>query len=382
MRRRRVLRCGAAVAVAALVAGCSATGSSSSSSSSTVVAKGQTLVINLSQPPGADSVEKQVLEAEQLACQKLGGSISGTSLSVRCQVVQTAELSGNARAAIQDESSIAYIGEIGPGTSEQTVGIVNALDLPTVSPTDTALELTQATSAVPGAPGHYYEASGTYGRTFARIAPTSAQEAQAVVAEMKKLGVHSVYVTGDTSDYGKALVAAVHSAASGQGITVNNSPTGADAIFYGGNSPSAAEHYAQSASGTAASARLFLPSGLAGLNFGAGGWSRFRAVYVSQPGPVPGADKAFVSEFTSRYGSAPAPEAAFGYAAVQAVVHVLGQAGKSVKDRATVVRDLHKLSGLSSVVGPISIDSSGDSSLGASAFVFSRLRGGTLVPVH
>lgn len=375
--RRRVLRLGAGLAVCALLGGCSSTGSSSSSSNS-VVAKGSTLVIYLSQPPDGNPVQKQVLEAEQLACSQLTGSISGTSLSVKCDTVADGELSNNARAAIQDESSIAYIGEIEPGDSEQTLGITNAEDLPQVSPTDTAVELTQSVSAVPGSPGDFYEALGTYGRTFTGIAPTSAQEAKAVLAEMKKLGVRNIYVTGDTSDYGKALQAAVRSDASAEGITVNNSEASVDAIFYAGNSSSAAERYATGASSTAVSDKLFLPSALAGLDFSSGGWSRFKTIYVSQPGAASGADKSFVSSFTSRYGS-PDPQAAYGYAAVQAVIHVLHEAGKSANNRGTVVADLHKLQDFSSVVGPISINSSGASSLGPSAFVFSQVRGGTLV---
>jgi ABC-type branched-subunit amino acid transport system substrate-binding protein len=373
-------RLGAGVAVAALVAGCSTTGSSSSSSNA-VVAKGSTLVIYLSQPPSANPVQKQVLEAEQLACQQLTGSISGTSLSVKCDTVGDRELSDNARAAIQDESSIAYVGEIEPGDSEQTLGITNAQDLPQVSPTDNAVELTQAVSAVPGSTGKYYEAESTYGRTFTGIAPTSAQEAQAVLAEMKKLGVRNLYVTGDTSDYGEALQAAVRSDASAQGITVNNSEAAVDAIFYAGDSPSAAERYAAGASSTAVSDKLFLPSALAGLDFSSGSWSRFKSIYVSEPGAASSADKRFVSHFSSRYGS-PDPPAAYGYAAVQAIVHVLHEAGKSANDRGAVVAGLHKLSNFSSVVGSISIDSSGASSLGPSAFVFRQVRGGTLVALN
>lgn len=370
------------MAVAALLGGCSASGSSGSSSSSAVTAKGSTLVIYLSQPPSADPVQKQVLEAEQLACQQLSGSISGSSLSVKCDTASGAKLSDNARTAIQNVSAIGYLGEIQPGSSEQTLGITNALDLPQVSPTDTAVELTQSVSAVPGSPGNYYESSGTYGHTFFRIAPTSAQEAKAVLAEMKKLGVHNLYLTGDGSDYGKALAGAIHQGAASTGLQVTSSPSGADAAFFAGNSATAAEHFAASAASSASSVQLFLPSALAGLNFASGDWSRFKAVYVSQPGVTGNADKSFVSQFSSRFGSRPQPQAAYGYAAVQVLVHVLDEAGKSAANRTTVVRDLRKLSGFSSVVGTISIDSSGDSSLGPSAFVFSRVQGGSLVPLQ
>jgi ABC-type branched-subunit amino acid transport system substrate-binding protein len=364
---RRALRWGAGVAVAALLAGCSAAGSSSSSANS-VTAKGSTLVIYLSEPASADPVQKQVLAGEQSACSHLAGSIPGTSRSVKCDTVQLGTLSANARDAIQNESSIAYIGEIQPGDSEQTLGINNAQDLLQVSPTDTAAELTQSVAAVPGSPGVFYEAAGTYGHTFARIVPTTEQEAQAVLAEMKTLGVRNLYVTGDTSDYGKVLQAAVRADASAHGITVNSSQTAVDAIFYGGDSPAQAEHYAAGASSTATATKLFLPSGLAGLNFASGPWSRFRAVYVSEPVPGAGASPRLAS-----------PQEAFGYAAVQAVIHALHEAGSSVTDRAIVVKDFHKLSDLPTAVGSLSINAQGDSSLGAASFGFATVRGGRLV---
>jgi ABC-type branched-subunit amino acid transport system substrate-binding protein len=353
--------------MAALLAGCSATGSSGSSANS-VTAKGSTLVIYLSEPASANPAQKQVLEGEQLACSQLAGSITGTSRSVKCDTAQMGTLSSNARDAIQDESSIAYIGEVQPGDSQQTLGINNAQDLLQVSPTDTATELTQSVAAVPGSPGIFYEAAGTYGRTFARIAPTTEQEAQAVLAEMNKLGVHNLYVTGDSGDYGKVLQAAVRSGASSHGLTVSASQSGADAIFYGGNSSADAEHFAASVSSTAGSTKLFLPSGLAGLDFTSGPWSQFRAVYVSEPVPGAGASPHIAS-----------PQEAFGYAAVQAVIHVLHEAGSSVTNRATVVKDFHKLNGLTTAVGTLSVNADGDSSLGAGSFGFARVRGGQLV---
>ncbi|HET9720817.1 MAG TPA: hypothetical protein VFP55_12125 [Solirubrobacteraceae bacterium] len=354
--------------MAVLVAGCSGTGGSGSSSASSVTAKGTTLVIYLSEQSSPNAMQQQVMAGEQLACRQLAGAIPGTNRSVKCQTASAPKLSDNARTAIQNESAIAYIGEITPGDSEQTLGINNAQDLLQVSPTDTAVELTQSVAAVPNSPGAFYEAGSTYGRTFARIAPTSAQEAQAVLGEMKKLGVRSVYVTGDSSDYGLALQAAVRSGASAQGLTVSAGQSGADALFYGGSSFSGAQTFAARAASAASSARLFLPSALAGMDFSTGPWSQFRAVYVSEPVPGAGASPHLAS-----------PAEAFGYAAVQAVIHVLHVAGKSVTNRSTVVKDFHRLSGFATAVGPLSISASGDSSLGAGAFAFARVRGGRLV---
>jgi ABC-type branched-subunit amino acid transport system substrate-binding protein len=385
----RLLPVAACLAVAAALAGCSSTGGASTATA--VKAKGSTLVIYLSQPPAMNPVQKQVLQAEQLACPSSPQPVGGTHFSVRCNVVARSEPSANAREAIQDESTIAYVGEIQPGTSEQTVGITNALDILQVSPTDTAVELTQETQMEPRnapkpnvsrAPSHYYESGSAYGRTYARIVPSSAQEAAATVAEMKKLGVKALWVQHDGSDYGRALAAAVRTDANAQGLAIQPSETASDAIFYAADSTSAADTFARNASSTATAEKLFLPSALAGLSFGSGGWSRFRSIYVSQPGVPASADKAFRAQFAARYpGAPPGPQAVFGYAAVQTVLHAIDVAGKNANDRATVVRDLHHLSGFASKLGPLSIGGGGDSSLGSSDFVFSRVRAGKLVPV-
>ena len=84
------------------------------------------------------------------------------------------QISDQARTVIQDKTAIAYLGEIVPHSSYASLGITNALDLLQVSPTDTALELTQASPVVPGSPDTYYESMSTYGQTFARVVPTSA----------------------------------------------------------------------------------------------------------------------------------------------------------------------------------------------------------------
>src|ERR1700728_4560271 len=124
------------------------------------------------------------------------------------QLLVDHELSEHARQAISDKSAIAFIGELAPGASEQSAGITNAQDLLQVAPTDTALEMTLHTPTLPKAPRYFYESPGSYGRTFARVVPNSAVEAKATVAEMKALGLTSVYVSSDGSDYGAAIAEA------------------------------------------------------------------------------------------------------------------------------------------------------------------------------
>jgi ABC-type branched-subunit amino acid transport system substrate-binding protein len=350
---------------------CGSTGGTSS-----VTATGSTLTIYASAPPGAPYAA-DLLDAERLAFQQFqsasGGKVS--KFSVKFVAATASTLSDNARTAIENTGAVAYIGELAPGSSANTMGITNAQDLLQVSPTDTAIELTQATPAVPGAPDDYYESRKTYGRTFVRVVPDAGREAKAQAQAMSSLGVKSLYVTSDGSPYGAAVARAVKGAAGSAGVTVSASKAGADGIFYGGSSTSAFDALA-SANPTV---KVFGPSALATATPPAGD----RNVYVSVPGflgkQLPTAGKKFVSDFTSAYGHAPATQAVFGFEAVRAVLAVLQGAGAKANDRATVVRDFFGLkAGANSAVGPYSINSNGDTSI--SPFVLTRSTSGKLVP--
>jgi branched-chain amino acid transport system substrate-binding protein len=358
----------------------------------TVTVSGQTLTIYASAPRSATGpASTDVLDAERLALSQMGSKVSGFTINFK---VLTAKPSANARTTIQDTSAIAYLGELEPGISAGTIGITNAQDLLQVSPTDTALELTRSTPAVPGAPDDYLEAKSTYGRTFARVAPSSSAEAKAQVALMRSLSVKKLYVTNDRSPYGKAIAYAVRNDASGAGISVAQGPpsaggfssSGADALFFGASregAGTAARLFGSVAQGAAHPVRLFAPSALTTPQFASSLGAAKLNLYVSQPGFMPNgysslAKTQFVKPFQARYGHAPSTEAIFGYEAMAAVLSVLHKAGGDANNRTTVVHDFFAIRNRGSVVGTYSIDSEGDPSI--APFVFSRFEGGTLVP--
>ena len=222
------------VLTVALLGGCAQQGGGS------VTVSGKSLTLYISTPVGAaasDPVAQDVIDAEQLAFGDHHAEVSGFTLNLK--VLHGAKLSDNARTAISDTHAIAYLGEIQPGDSADSLGITNDQDLLQVTPTDTAVELTQQSSAVPGSPGNYYEALKNYGRTFTRVVPTSAKEAKAQTSEMQSLGVKQLYIASDGSDYGKAIAAALRGDVSGAGITVASSASGADAVFLAGRDPAA-----------------------------------------------------------------------------------------------------------------------------------------------
>jgi len=378
--RSRVLARGRAACACALlsaaVAGCTSSGSGNSS----VTVSGNVLRIYVSAAAtDQPQVAQDVLDAEQLAFSQ-GPHTVGT-FTILMRPVRGSTVSEQARTVIQDSSAVAYLGEVVPGSSFASLGITNALDILQVSPTDTALELTETTPAVPNAPDGYYESLSTYGRTFARVVPTSGDEAKAQVQEMQALGVSKLYVSSDGSDYGRAIANAVTHDVGG-GITLVSSQAAADGVFYGSASPSVAARFFNRIAGANPSAMLFGPSALDAPRFVSALSSSVRNLYISVPGFLKAdlnqAGNTFVSQFDARFGHVPAVQAIFGYEAMAAVLSVLKEAGASANSRGTVVKDFFAIKNRQSVLGTYSINSNGDTSI--APFVFKRLRGGQLVP--
>jgi branched-chain amino acid transport system substrate-binding protein len=359
------------------LAGCS------TQTNSVVSVTGSTLTIYGGQPSGSvgGQTATDVLDAEKLALQQTGSKIGKYTVSF--VPLHGATVSDDARTAVQNQSAIAYLGEIEPGTSQDSVEITNELDMLQVSPTDTAVYLTQPTPAVPGAPGKYYPSSSSYHETFARVVPNTAQEAKAIVSEMQALHLSKLYVTDDGQPYGASIALEVRQDAPAHGLTVVSSPSGADAVFYGGNSASAATAALDRAADASPSAKLFAPSALYDTTF-AGGLSASAQhnLYVSSPGftttTLTPAGQQFESSFASAYGHSPAPQAIFGYEAMAAVLSVLKEAGGAAGNRGLVVSDFRSIKDRNSVLGTYSIQN-GDTTI--APFIFAQYRKGALAPL-
>jgi branched-chain amino acid transport system substrate-binding protein len=371
-----------AVSICAFVAALALAGCSTQASSGVTVS-GTTLTIYGSQPPGGASAQSpaaDVLDAEQLAFQQNGSTVG--KYKVRFIKLDGATLSDNARASVEDKSTIAYLGELEPGTSQISVEINNELGILEVSPVDTAVYLTQATPAVPGSPGKFYPSSSTYHQTFARVVPNSAQEAKALVAEMQSLSLTKLYVASDGGPYGTSIALEVRQDAPSHGLTIVSTAADADAVFFGGNVVATATKAVDQAAVASPSAKLFVSSALYDDAFVAGlSAAAQQNLYVSSPGFLPSglapAGRQFVTAFRAAYGHEPAPQAIFGYEAMSAVLAVLKQAGAQAASRSTVVSDFGSLHNRQSVLGTYSIDA-GDTTI--APFIFARPEAGRLVP--
>ncbi len=402
LARRRALTSCACISLAAALAGCT------TAASSTVSVTGKTLTIYSSNPasnpaPAASGQQaSDVLSAERLALEQAGGQV-GTFKVVLKPLTGTTftEFTDNARTAVKDSSTIAYLGELAPGTSyAASVPITNELGILQVSPGDTAIELTQSTPAVPSAPNHAYPFLKTYGRTFGRVVPSAALEARAQVQEMKALHVKELYVAGEAGSdtYGAAVALAVRQVAASTAPAIKVVPgkvnaasikaSRADALFLGTASPSTAARAFDELAAVDPKVKLFGPSALAGEAFAAGVSSPAaqRNVYVSSPGflngtgPTP-AGRKFGADFQAAYHHAPGAQAIFGYEAMAVLLDALRQADKSAGTRNVVAHDFFALKDRPSVLGTYSMNADGDIELAAGApFVFSHFKQGRLVP--
>jgi branched-chain amino acid transport system substrate-binding protein len=372
---------GCVVAVSLFVAGC---GGTQGTNNEAVTVAGATLSIYAAQPPGdtGGQAAVDVVDAEQLAFDASDRKVGAYNLAFH--VIHGDEVSADARKAVSDKTSIAYLGEVVPGTSGVSVQITNELGLLQVSPTDTAAYLTRAVPQVKHSPTHFYPAHSDFHATFARVVPTTVDEAKALVARMQKVGVKTLDIGDDGSEYGESVAAEVRSGAAAAGITVSSSPSGADGVFYAGEPGAAATQALDAAASAAPQAKLFAPSALYDDTFVAGLSSAAqKALTVSSPGflkaDLDAAGQQFEQTFQSTYHHAPVPEAIFGYEAMRAVLATLSEAGGHVAVRQIVVRDFRDLmrSTNNSVLGKYTING-GDTNI--APFVFADVTGGKLVP--
>ena len=181
-------------------------------------------------------------------------------------------------------------------------------------------------------PDKYYESLSTYGRTFARVVPTTNVETTALIDQMRTLGVTSLYTATDGSDYGQTLAYEVR--ASSGAPTAASSASAAGGVLFAGSSLTKAASVFDNAVAANPNVKLFAPSALDDDAFVASLTPAARRnLYVSTPGLEPrqlaAAAPAFASDFRTTYGHEPAPEAIFGYEAMSALLAVLHGAGSA-----------------------------------------------------
>jgi branched-chain amino acid transport system substrate-binding protein len=316
------------LAVLAL-AGCGVTASSEIGAPVTVYVS-----LPLTGPRAADG--RDAADGARLALEQASGKAG--SLEVRGRFLDDAKgkawdpatVGDNARAAVQDSSAAAYLGELDSEPTRASVPITNDAGLVEVSPGAGAVDLTRPAAGYPDSPERYRPSGSA---SFARVVPDDEVQVGEVVDWLSQEGARSAFVVSDGSPFGDLQASEFEQAARERGVEIAVGRSQADAVF---DTATQLLTMARPRAQTLTTAEVMYPARLPGKDF---------------PG-----------RFESRFGRAPGPYAAYGYEAMQLILSAVGDAGTSADRFRQSVRDgiLDSQRLDESVLGPYSITPDGD----------------------
>ena len=210
----------AAAALAALLSGCGGTDEPTR-------VEGKTATVYSSSPRHGVSAARAraVLAGERRALADAGGRAGGLRIRL-VELPTTADdpahpwdpalVSTNAHRAVDDPSTIAYLGELDYGASAVSLPITNDAGLLQVSPGDGLTSLTRRPPGRPRAgPERYYPADE---RTFVRVGPSDLEEAEWLVERVRASGALRLATVFDREIYGRELAGQIATLARRAGI--------------------------------------------------------------------------------------------------------------------------------------------------------------------
>jgi branched-chain amino acid transport system substrate-binding protein len=404
-RLKRAAAAGAALLVpVALIAGCGA-----SKHKGTTVPSGTTLTIYsslpFSGPRRRDALD--IRDAEQMALREHGDRVGKYTIryislddaSAKKKGWDPNATSANARTASQDQTTIAYLGDLDSGASAISIPVTNAVGILQVSPGSTAVGLTQGgPGADKGEPDKYYP---TAMRTFGRVMPSDSVQGAVAARYMADKGCTELYILHDAELFdGDGLAEVVAATAPAAGIQVLGEDviepgatdlgkqakevrtSGADCVFFGSVAADRAGPAIEAIHAAVPGAKLFAPAQLATHAFVSSLSSGAQAVtYLTSPTLppklTPAAGRRFAAAFAAANHHAPSADAVFGYEAMQAVLASIRDAGKKGAQNQAVIKAFLALHDRQSALGTYSIDKRGDTTL--TQFAGYRVRDGRLV---
>jgi branched-chain amino acid transport system substrate-binding protein len=376
------------------VAGCGGSSSNSNNISGTNLTVYSSLPLQGANRPNSVATNN----GAQLALAAVGGKIGKYTITFKQLDDSTAQAgkwdpgqtTSNAHTAVNDKTTIGYLGEFNSGASAISIPILNRAGIPQISPSNTAVGLTSnAAGATPGEPLKYYP---TGKRTYARVVPKDTVQAAAQVALQKSEGCTKVYVLDDQEVYGQGLATNFKLAAQTQGLSVTGvqgydpkaanyrslaqqvASTGANCVFISAIVDNNAVQLTKDIAAALPKAKIFGPDGVEVNTYfdpTKGGIPAtldprvFMTVATLPPANYPPAGQAFFKDYQAKYGT-PQAYAVYGYEAMSLMLDAVKRAtnnGTSDVSRAKVVAGIFATKDRTSVLGTYSIDPNGDTTL-------------------
>jgi branched-chain amino acid transport system substrate-binding protein len=376
--------------------GVAACGSSDSGSGGSSKSKSVTIYSSLPLQGASRGNSEAVNNGAKLALQAVGGKVNGITVNFKTLDDSTAsagkwdpgQTQSNARKAVQDKSTVAYLGEFNSGATTNSLPILNEAGIPQVSPSNTAQGLTaKGLGSAPGEPDKYYP---TGKRTYARVVPRDEIQGGADVQAMKDDGCKKVYIVNDKEVYGQGLATVVQQTAPKDGIQVVGNDgydpkasnyrslaskiasKGTDCFFGSIIVDNNGTQLFKDVAAGVPNVKMYGPDGVAEATFTdpkQGGVPASIApkikitVATLAQDKYPPAGQKLLKDYQTTYHKKPETYAIYGYEAMSLILDAMKRAGSSANDRAAVNDQIHKTKDKESVLGTYSIDQNGDTSL-------------------
>jgi branched-chain amino acid transport system substrate-binding protein len=356
---------------------------------------GDTLTVFSSLPLQGPEAERSqsIIDAEKLALEQAGGKAGSFKVNFAFSDDSTAggdtpgwnpdKTAENARKAVQNPRTVAYIGDLDSGASAVSIPITNEAGFAQVSPGSTSVGLTKLVpGAEKGEPDKFYPSGD---RNFARVVPADDVEASAAATWAKRLGARTVFILGDRSVEGDGLAELFRAAAQKGGLEVLDfdradprakdyrdlaskvEKANPDAVFFGGGVESNALTLWNDLHAALPRARLIGSHDLLVSEFyrrlGAAESRTYLTSVAQDTRQLPPRGQRFVRDYRREFGRAPDPFAAYGYTAMALLIDALGRAGGDANQRDKIIDELLDTDDFASPVGVFSIDENGDTSL-------------------
>ncbi|MDX6642186.1 MAG: branched-chain amino acid transport system substrate-binding protein [Solirubrobacteraceae bacterium] len=381
--------------ICALALGASACGSSKKSGSNAEI-KGSTLTIYSSMPlQGAAGGQNQAaVNGAKLAVKDVGGKIGkytinyvplddATAAAGKADDAKTGE---NARKAVADKTTVAYLGEYNSGATKISLPTLNKGGIAQVSHANTNPGLTtNKPGSQPGEPDKFYP---TGRRTYARVVPTDIIQGAAIASVAKSDGCKSIHIWNTQTPYSKGLAENLQRAATKLGIKVEGddgidpkaanyrsaaATIKADCFVFTGEVENNGVQAYKDVSTAHPSIKLYGGDGVLTNEFAspktglpANVASKFKGTIATlDPAQFNAAGKKFFADYDKTYHTSnPDPYAIYGYESMALLLDSIKRAeAKGKLTRKAVVDALLSTKDRQSVLGTYSIDSNGDTTL-------------------
>jgi branched-chain amino acid transport system substrate-binding protein len=259
-----------------------------------------------------------------------------------------AQAAANARAATEDSTAIAYVGDFESGATRASLPITNGASLLQVSPASSAEDLVEDFPGDDELP----ETQPGPARTFGRVIPGDAVQARAAALWARRLVGGAAAASSDKSAFGKGMAAEFERV---YGRTVQAAPD-IELLFYAGASDREPRVVSPEFGGRVMVSDAGLPPTPAPT-------ADYATSAALDPSQLPPAGRDFVGSFEAEYGRPPGRYAAYGYEAMGVVLDSIDRASDPV-DRASVIDAFFDTTDRDSVLGTYSIDELGETTLG------------------